>query len=517
MKGRNDRLAILRARTLLWLIVPALAAVAAAADAADDDASVISTRNGSGVLRTFSPSGIDTRNPFFTSLGTTGTTCESCHFASDAWGLAASHAREIFEKSEGTDPLFRPQAANDPVQAARLDDGSTPEERRKAYSLLLDKGDVLVRLALRLPDDPDSPAEFTLVGADDPSLPNLGKVDVPGVGTVGDPKAYLAYTGGQLWLHRRPLPTTNLPFVTAVLWDGRNTPNPNPIVAPVRAGVVKVARDAIVSREAPAADQYTSAQLDDLAARITDFEFSLFTAQAIDRVAGPLDAQGARGGPESLSREPFFFGINDVFGDNPSHQSFTPRIFDLYDGWASAPGKAFREARAAVLRGQQLFNGKPLHIAGVRGLNGATITLSDGVTTIQGPGPFDGTCGTCHDAPNVGHHSTRLPINIGVADEAPAALGRGAVADLPLFTLMNNKTGEILRTTDPGRATRTGKWAHVGEFKGPILHGLAARAPYFHNGMAATLEDVVNFYDERFGAGFTDQEKADLVAFLRTL
>lgn len=35
--------------------------------------------------------------------------------------------------------------------------------------------------------------------------------------------------------------------------------------------------------------------------------------------------------------------------------------------------------------------------------------------------------------------------------------------------------------------------------------------------MAATLEDVVNFYDARFHAGFTKREKADLVAFLRTL
>jgi cytochrome c peroxidase len=46
---------------------------------------------------------------------------------------------------------------------------------------------------------------------------------------------------------------------------------------------------------------------------------------------------------------------------------------------------------------------------------------------------------------------------------------------------------------------------------------LAARAPYFQNGSAATILDVVNFYDLRFAIGFTDQEKADLVAFLQTL
>jgi hypothetical protein len=63
----------------------------------------------------------------------------------------------------------------------------------------------------------------------------------------------------------------------------------------------------------------------------------------------------------------------------------------------------------------------------------------------------------------------------------------------------------------------TGKCADMGKVKGPILRGLAARAPYFHNGSAATLSDVVDFYDQRFGIQFTDQQKADLVAFLSSL
>jgi cytochrome c peroxidase len=63
----------------------------------------------------------------------------------------------------------------------------------------------------------------------------------------------------------------------------------------------------------------------------------------------------------------------------------------------------------------------------------------------------------------------------------------------------------------------TGKWADIGKFKGPILRALAARAPYFHNGSSATLEEVVDFYDTRFNIGFTAREKADLIAFLRAL
>jgi cytochrome c peroxidase len=63
----------------------------------------------------------------------------------------------------------------------------------------------------------------------------------------------------------------------------------------------------------------------------------------------------------------------------------------------------------------------------------------------------------------------------------------------------------------------SGNCADIGKIKGPILRGLAARAPYFHNGSAATLMDVVNFYDQRFSIGFTPQQKQDLVNFLNTL
>jgi cytochrome c peroxidase len=150
-------------------------------------------------------------------------------------------------------------------------------------------------------------------------------------------------------------------------------------------------------------------------------------------------------------------------------------------------------------------------------LNGATITLPDGSTVAGPPGAFRGSCGTCHDAPNVGDHSTRLPINIGVSDKVPARLGRASVGGLPIFVLRRKADGALAQTTDPGRAIVSGRFAHIGQFKGPILHGMAARPPFFHNGMAATLEDVVDFYNARFNANFTAQEKADLVAFLKAL
>jgi cytochrome c peroxidase len=88
---------------------------------------------------------------------------------------------------------------------------------------------------------------------------------------------------------------------------------------------------------------------------------------------------------------------------------------------------------------------------------------------------------------------------------------------MPLYTLRNTATGETVQTTDPGLALISGKWADIGRFKGPVLRGLAARAPYFHNGSAARLEDVIDFYDTRFAMQLSAAEKQDLVAFLKAL
>jgi cytochrome c peroxidase len=105
-------------------------------------------------------------------------------------------------------------------------------------------------------------------------------------------------------------------------------------------------------------------------------------------------------------------------------------------------------------------------------------------------------------------------LNIGVADVTNNPLD---VSYLPVITLRNRATGVETSTTDPGRALITGKWADIGKFKGPILRGLAARAPYFHNGSAAGLKEVIQFYNIRFSMGLTDAEQADLVAFLSAL
>jgi cytochrome c peroxidase len=88
---------------------------------------------------------------------------------------------------------------------------------------------------------------------------------------------------------------------------------------------------------------------------------------------------------------------------------------------------------------------------------------------------------------------------------------------LPLVTVQNKTTGDTRSVCDLGRANGSHLWAQVGTFRAPPLRGLAARGPYFHDGQAARIEDVVDYFDRRFHVGMGGDQKSDLVAFLRAL
>lgn len=449
--------------------------------------------NPTGFARTISTAGlIDTNNPFFRSLGTNGRSCATCHQPGDGWTITPAHVQARFDATGGTDPIFRPVDGADSPNA----DVSTVAARRAAYSMLLTKG--LIRVGIGMPAN----AEFNLVGVDDP---------------------YHYASARDLSLFRRPLPATNLPFLSAVMWDGRETVSP--IKGPdsgqaLMADLMHQATDATLGH-AQAAITPTQEQLQ----AIASFEIGLYTAQVRDDAAGDLQAAGARGGPEALRTTNFYIGINDPLGLNPTDTTFDPAAFTLDSAWsrltgedmsgiestrtardraAGWPASGSVDARQSVTRGEAIFNTRQLAITGVGGLNDA----------LRQPS-ITGTCTTCHDTPNVGNHSVAVPLNIGTADY-PAHPGLD-LSGMPIYTLRCTTTGATVQTTDPGRALISGKCADIGKFKGPILRDLAARAPYFHNGSAASLNDVVNFYNNRFDIGLSDQDKADLVAFLRTL
>ena len=56
-----------------------------------------------------------------------------------------------------------------------------------------------------------------------------------------------------------------------------------------------------------------------------------------------------------------------------------------------------------------------------------------------------------------------------------------------------------------------------GLFKTPTLLGLLSRTPYFHDGRYATVEEAIDHFDRNFGLGLSDQDKADLLAYLRVI
>jgi cytochrome c peroxidase len=63
----------------------------------------------------------------------------------------------------------------------------------------------------------------------------------------------------------------------------------------------------------------------------------------------------------------------------------------------------------------------------------------------------------------------------------------------------------------------TGKCADIGAITMGQFRGLAARAPYFSNGSAKNLREMVDYYDRRFDMRLTEQEKQDLIHFLGVL
>jgi cytochrome c peroxidase len=468
----------------IWLLLAGLSLVSIPSLAGDTALpNMLRFPNPTGYAATFSTTGkVDLTGPFFQSLGTNGRSCGSCHQPSDGWTVTPKHIQQRFEATGGTDPIFR---TVDGANAPELD-VSTVRARRSAYSMLLSKG--LIRVGIGMPTGPG--VEFELVAVDDP---------------------YGHASAQDLSLFRRPLPATNLKFLSTVMWDGRET------FKDVASQDCVIGTTNCYSTVAfDLADQANGATLghaqgatplsDEQRHAIVAFESALYTAQVFDVDAGELNASRAFGGPDYLSAQQSYFGDNDaIAGDYRTGAPFNSTVFHTYDAWARSQASEADEhsrvaARAAVVRGQAIFNTRLINITDVKGLN-------DDLNLKVIPG----TCTTCHDTPNAGDHSVPAPLDIGIADASRRT------PDLPLYTLRNLQTGETIQTTDPGRALLTGKWKDIGRFKGPVLRGLATRAPYFHNGFAADLAAVVDFYNTRFTLDLNDQEKSDLIAFLQTL
>lgn len=466
--------------------------------------------NPNGASQTYSTNGggIDRTGLFFQSLGTNGRSCSTCHQPSDGMSVSAANIELRFLLTQGTDPIFRT------VDGSNCDhniDVSTRDGKAAAYSLLRTRG--LFRIGIDVPAN----ANYAVTSVNNP---------------------YGCNETDTISQYRRPLPATNLRFLSAVMIDGRES---SPLTGTTKisfanyptslqADLLHQAMDA-TNGHAQASPPVSIS--DPRLTPIVNFEMGLTTAQAYDNYAGLLNAWGAKGGPLALLGQPFFITVNSSVNPlvptleqpgglvTPGDGQFTPNIFNLYNAWAALPPA---DPRAAIARGAAIFNSKPINITGVAGIND---DASTGGLVAGGIPSLTGTCGTCHDTPNVGNHSFATPLDIGTGDPDPSNagvnLGGLDVTYLPTITVckLDPSTGAPTNTckttTDLGQGLIDGNFDHIGKIKGPVLRGLSARAPYFHNGSAKTLLDVVHFYETRFGLSLTPQEESDLVAFLRSL
>jgi len=461
--------------------------------------------NSNGASQTYSTinEGIDETGPFFQSLGTNGRSCGSCHQPSDGMSVSAANVQLRFLLTQGLDPIFRPV---DGANCSNLD-VSTVAARYEAYSLLRTRGLIRIAIGVRPGVDYYVKSVENPYGCDDTQT---------------------------ISMYRRPLPATNLRFLSAVMSDGRESTSLTGTQKITYVTLPNNLDNLISDLKHQSVDATTGhAQGDgsrpttDEQTQIVNFEMALSTAQAFGFRTGLLIVNGASGGPIPLVTQPFFISINSSIDPlvpnfeppggllTPGDGEFTPSIFDTFDAWGALP---YYDPRAAVARGQTVFNSKPINITGVAGINDP---VAAGGLGIRDNPAFQGTCGTCHDTPNVGNHSFPTPLNIGTGDPDPSNpsvnLGSLDISYLPSITVCKTGTSTCKTTTDLGQALIDGKFDHVGKIKGPILRGLSARAPYFHNGSAQTLLDVVHFYESRFGLALTPQEESDLVAFLSAL
>jgi cytochrome c peroxidase len=465
--------------------------------------------NPGGASQTYSTAGkgIDLTGPFFQSLGRNGRSCATCHQPSDGMSISAASVEARFSMTRGEDPIFRT------VDGSNCDhsvDVSTLAGKYAAYSLLRTRG--LIRVAIAVPAN----ADYQVMSVNNQYGCNESDV---------------------ISMYRRPLPSTNLRFQSSVMFDGRES---SPATGTTKIQYANYPSSLLSDLAHQSVDATTGhAQGDGTRPtpaeqqEIVNFEMGLFTAQAIGSNTGRLDARGANGGPKPLVTHPFFVSVNSsVHFLLPQHEQpgglltagdgqFTPAIFDTFGAWADLPPTS---PRAAVARGEAIFNSKPIHITDVAGIND---DVSAGGLVPGGIPMLEGTCGTCHDTPNVGNHSFPTPLNIGTGDPSATSLfvNKGGLdtSYLPNITVCRKDpatggpTTDCKTTTDLGQALVDGKFDHVGKIKGPILRGISARAPYFHNGSAQTLMDVVHFYEKRFELVLTPQEESDLVAFLAAL
>ena len=193
-------------------------------------------------------------------------------------------------------------------------------------------------------------------------------------------------------------------------------------------------------------------------------------------------------------------------------------VSEAVDRLARAPGyrDAFQATFGRTVNAEDLARVLASYVRSIldgnapidRFMNGDRDALSprarEGLTIFRGKG----NCTACHVGPTLTDEQFH---NTGVAWRESAG-----------------EAGPAGKFQDPGRFVVTRRDVDRGAFKTPTLREIARTAPYMHDGSLATLDEVVEFYNQGGRAnpfrdrelrplGLTDAEKQALLAFLRSL
>ncbi|HKQ74944.1 MAG TPA: hypothetical protein VJ810_14715 [Blastocatellia bacterium] len=444
-------------------------------------------------------------HPFFEPLGLNPRACVTCHQPAYAMSVSVEALRERWRVTKGEDPVFAPvDGSNNP---------KLPQAPESSHSLLLNRG--LFRIGLPWPprDYTGRPIipEFTIEVARDPTGVNLD--DTYGLKGVNPTVS----------VFRRPRPVANMKYVMSPgdIFDNKTgtlmAVDPD-TGKPASMNLMSDARHLTLRQQANGAyrDHQEGRQgalprgeLDEIVA----FENQVYMAQSHDRWGGALVEAG---GPPGLGQRAMADGKIHTLADN----SRDP-VFRLFDAWknpatlAKELTEAQREFRASVARGNDVFMFRQFWIRDAAHIN--SVGLGN---------PIKGTCSTCHSAQMTGQGLAPGWVDVGATNyptwtEPPIISDK---AELPVFKLTCDKSakphpylGRVIYTNDPGRALITGKCVDIGSIVMGQFRGLAACAPYFSNGSAKNLRELVDFFDRRFDMKLTEQEKVDLINFLSVL
>jgi hypothetical protein len=457
-----------------------------------------------GVLNASGP--VPTRgHPFFEPIGQNGRACVTCHQPANGMSLSVEMIRRRWDETHGKDPLFAP------VDGMNCPD--LPPDDPKSHSLLLNRG--LFRIFLPWPpkaaDGSPIEPEFTLEVVRDPT------------GCNTSPQYGLHSAHPMVSVYRRPRPVANLRYVThqgfgVYAFIGKNglpaTRDPETGL-PSGMNLLSDARQPTLKTQAVEAAithlQFDGKLDDARLGRIVQFERQLYAGQVRHSIAGDLMEAN---GPPGLGVRNLASGHEGLLGNNTTNY-----VIPMGDVWKHLPADdAQSKLRESIARGQDVFMFRTFWIRDAMHLN--TVGLGN---------PAKRTCATCHGMHMMGMDVANGWMDIGTtnlpwAREEPLNPWNDHKPEMPLFKITCKPgvpphpfLGRVFYTQDPGRALISGKCNDVGTIVMQQLRGLSARAPYFSNGSAASLREMVDFYDRRFNIGFTDQEREDLINFLSAL